>query len=87
MGLTKRTSPGPTDLIDWLNAEGLLDLDWDFPDDGDLYAAGLEAVPVMRAVVAALEDYYGIVFDPADLARTNLATPRSLAAMITAKFS
>jgi len=87
MGLTKRTSPGPTELIDWLNAEGLLDLDWDFPEDGDLFAAGLEAVPVMRAVAAALEDYYGIVFDPADLTRVNLATPRSLAAMITAKLS
>jgi hypothetical protein len=34
-----------------------------------------------------LEDYYGIVFDPADLTRVNLATPRSLAAMITAKLS
>ena len=87
MELTKRTSPSPTELIDWLNAEGLLELDWDFPDDGDMFAAGLDSVAVMRTVVAAVEDYYGIVLDPADLTRSHLATPRSMAALIAAKLA
>ena len=85
MELTKRMSPSTTELIDWLNAEGLLDLDWDFPDDGDLFAAGLESAAVQRAVVAAVEDYYAILFDSADLTRTHLATPQTLAALIAAK--
>ena len=50
MELTKRTTPSPTELIDWLNAEGLLELDWDFPDDGDLFVVGLDSVPVMRTM-------------------------------------
>ena len=85
MELTKRKAPGPTDLIDWLNAEGLLELDWDFPDDGDLFTAGLDSAAVMRSVAAAVEEYYGITFDPADLTRDHFATPLSLAALIAAK--
>ena len=41
MDSSKHLSPSPTELIDWLNAEGLLDLEWDFPEDGDLFGTRL----------------------------------------------
>jgi acyl carrier protein len=87
MELSRHLTPSPTDLIDWLNAEGLLELDWDFPDDGDLFAAGLDSMAVMRAVATALEEQYGVVLGPEDLTRANLATPQALAALIAAKSS
>ena len=86
MDSSKQMSPGPTDLIDWLNGEGLLELDWDFPEDGDLFAAGLDSMAVMQMVVA-VEDEYGVELVPEDLTRENLATPRTLAALIAAKMS
>lgn len=86
MDLSKHLSPNPTDLIDWMNAEGLLELDWDFPEDGDLFAAGLDSTAVLQLVVA-VEDEYGVELTPADLSRENLATPASLAALISAKSS
>jgi hypothetical protein len=87
MELTKPLSPSPTDLIDWLNAEGLLDLDWDFPIDGDLFAAGLESTTVMQTVVAALEVHFGFELGEGPMTRKHLATPKSLAAMIAAKLA
>jgi len=81
----KRLSPGPEDLIDWLNAEGVMDLDWDFPIDGDLFAAGLDSSAVVQLMVVALEDKYGIEFGPEDLTREQLATPLALADMIIRK--
>ena len=86
MDSSKHLSPNPTDLIDWLNGEGLLELDWDFPEDGDLFAAGLDSMAVMQLVVA-VEDEYGVELGPDDLTRENLATPKTLAALITAKTS
>lgn len=86
MESSKNLSPNPTELIDWLNAEGLLDLDWDFPEDGDLFAAGLDSMAVMQLVVA-VEDEYGVELGPDDLTRENLATPITLAALITARTS
>ena len=87
MQLPKRLSPGPEDLIDWLNAEGVMDLDWDFPVDGDLFTAGLDSPAVVQLMVAALEDKYGVEFGPEDLTREQLATPQALADMITRKLA
>lgn len=87
MQLPKRLAPGPTDLIDWLNAEGVMDLDWDFPTDGDLFAAGLDSPAVVQLMVAAIEDKYGIQLGPDDLAREHLATPQALAAMLARKLA
>lgn len=86
MHSTKKVSPDPTELIDWLNGEGLLELDWDFPEDGDLFAAGLDSMAVMQIVVA-VEDEYGVELTPDDLTRENLATPCTLAALIAGKRS
>jgi acyl carrier protein len=86
MDSSKQMSPDPTELIDWLNAEGLLELDWDFPEDGDLIAAGLDSMAVMQLVVA-VEDEFGVELTPDDLTRKNLATPTTLAALIAAKTS
>ncbi len=86
MHSTKKVSPDPTELIDWLNGEGLLELDWDFPEDGDLFAAGLDSMAVMQIVVA-VEDEYGVELTPDDLTRENLATPSTLAALIAGKRS
>ena len=86
MDSSKQMSPSPTELIDWLNGEGLLELDWDFPEDGDLFAAGLDSMAVMQLVVA-VEDEYGVELTPDDLTRANLATPATLAALIAAKTS
>ena len=86
MDSSKQMSPNPTDLIDWLNGEGLLELDWDFPEDGDLFAAGLDSMAVMQLVVA-VEDEYGVELGPDDLTRANLATPITLAKLIASKIS
>ncbi len=84
METSKHLSPSPTDLIDWLNGEGLLDLDWDFPEDGDLVEAGLNASVVAR-VVMAVEDTYAVELETADLTPANLATPLTLATLISSK--
>jgi acyl carrier protein len=82
----KKKSPNPTELIDWLNDEGVLELDWDFPEDGDLFAAGLDSMAVMQLVVA-VEDRYEVELGPEDLTKANLATPTTLAALIASKVS
>lgn len=86
MSSSKSESPGPVELIDWLNGEGLLELDWDFPEDGDLFAAGLDSMAVMQIVVA-VEDHYGVELVPEDLTKAQLATPLALAALIRSKRS
>lgn len=86
MDSSKQMSPNPTELIDWMNGEGLLELDWDFPEDGDLFAAGLDSMAVMQLVVA-VEDEYGVELGPDDLTRENLATPTTLAKLIAGKSS
>lgn len=86
MRVTKDKAPTPTELIDWLNDEGLVELDWDFPEDGDLLAAGLDSMAVMQLVVA-VEDCFGVELTPEDLTRKNLETPLKLAALIAAKMS
>lgn len=84
MAISKHLKLDPTDLIDWMNDEGLLELDWDFPHDGDLAAAGLDSQAIVQLVLA-VEDEYGVELLPADLTRENLATPSSLAALISSK--
>jgi acyl carrier protein len=86
MESSDNSSPTPTELIDWLSHEGIVDLEWDFPEDGDLVAAGLDSMAVMRLVVA-MEEEYGIVLDPEDLTRAHLASPKSLAALIRERMS
>ena len=86
MRATKQKAPTPTELIDWLNDEGLVELDWDFPEDGDLIAAGLDSMAVMQLVVA-VEDCFGMELRPEDLTRSNLESPRKLAALIAGKMS
>jgi len=81
-----KKAPTPTELIDWLNAEGLLDLEWDFPEDGDLFSAGLDSMAVMQMVVA-VEDEYGVELTPEDLTKETLASPASLAKLIGRKMS
>ncbi|WP_348223449.1 phosphopantetheine-binding protein [Luteolibacter sp.] len=73
-------------MIDWLNDEGVLELDWDFPEDGDLFTAGLDSMAVMQLVVA-VEDRFEVELGPEDLTRANLATPTTLAALIAVKTS
>ena len=85
MDLPKQLSPTPTELIDWLNAEGLLDLEWDFPEDGDLFAAGLESPTAMQAVIIAIEDQYGVELESDEMVHEHLATPTSLARLIATK--
>jgi acyl carrier protein len=86
MRATKNKAPNPTELIDWLNDEGLVELDWDFPEDGDLIAAGLDSMAVMQLVVA-VEDFFGVELTPDNLTRANLESPRKLAALIASKMS
>jgi acyl carrier protein len=81
-----KNSPSPTELIDWLNDEGVLELDWDFPEDGDLFAAGLDSMAVMQLVVA-VEDRFEVELGPDDLTKAHLATPTTLAALIAVKTS
>ena len=82
----KKNTLTPTELIDWLNDEGVLELDWDFPEDGDLFAAGLDSMAVMQLVVA-VEDRFQVELTPEDLTRENLATPTTLVRLISSKVS
>jgi len=84
MSLSQKSPPTPIELIDWLNDEGILDLDVLFPEDGDLFAAGLDSMAVMQLVVA-IEECFGVVLEPADLTKKNLATPKTLALLIGGK--
>jgi acyl carrier protein len=84
MDSSKHLSLNPTDLIDWLNGEGLLELDWDFPEDGDLFEAGLDSMGIMQ-LVSAVEDEYGVELEPGDLTPANLGTPAALAKLIASK--
>ena len=54
MRVAKKKSMSPTELIDWLNDEGVIDLDWDFPEDGDLIEAGLDSAVVLKLIVGTL---------------------------------
>mgnify|MGYP003830287511 CR=1 FL=1 len=76
----------PEAVIDWLNEEGMIELDPGFPVDGDLFSAGLDSMAVMQLVVVA-EEKFGVVLGPEDMTRANLSTPESLAALISEKSS
>ncbi len=86
MAVSKKNAPTPVELIDWLNDEGVMELDWDFPEDGDLPAAGMDSMAVMQLVVA-VEDRFEVELTPDDLTRENLATPATLAALIASKLA
>jgi acyl carrier protein len=86
MEVSKKNSPTPTEIIDWLNDEGVLELDWDFPEDGNLAEAGLDSMAVVQLVVA-VEDRFGIELGPEELTKANLATPKTLAALIASRTS
>jgi acyl carrier protein len=81
MEVSKKKSLTPTELIDWLNDEEVLELDWDFPEKGSLFEAGLDSVAVAK-LVAAVEDRFGFELGSGELTRENLATPTTLAALI-----
>lgn len=84
MAVSKKQSLTPTEIIDWLNDEGVLELDWDFPEDGDLAEAGLD--PVTTALlVTAVEDRFGFELEPKDLTKSHLATPTTLCALINSR--
>ena len=84
MDLSKSLSPNPTELIDWLAAEGLLDLDWDFPEDGDLLEAGLDTVD-MAHLAEAIHDEYDVEIAAEDLTPEKISTPKRLAALIASR--
>lgn len=86
MEVTNKKAPTPVELIDWLNDEGVIDLDWDFPEDGDLFEAGLDSLAKVR-LVAAVEDRFEFELVAEDLTGANLATPTTLAALIAARLA
>ncbi len=86
MEVTNKKSPTPVELIDWLNDEGVIDLDWDFPEDGDLFEAGLDSLATVR-LMAAVEDQFDFELVAEDLTRANLATPTTLAALLAARLA
>ncbi len=61
--------------------EGIVDLREDFPEQGDLFAAGMDSMGVMQLIVI-VEERYGAVIRPEDAGRENLGTPAALAALI-----
>lgn len=66
-----------------MNDEGLLELDWDFPENGDLRSEGLDAVTA--DLLAAIEDQYGVEILPKELKAEKSMTPAVLAGLIAAK--
>ena len=81
MESSKHLSPTPTELIDWLAGENLLDLDWDFPEDGNLAEAGMDA-EVVTQIVLAVEEEYGVELTK-DKIHIATATPATLAELIS----
>ncbi len=84
MSLKKDLSPDPTDLIDWINGEGLLELDWDFPKDGNLYGVGLDAATLVE-LTAAIESEYEIELTPSEFKKQKVQSPQQLALLISKK--
>jgi hypothetical protein len=81
MDSPKSLLPKPTELIDWMHEEGVLELDWDFPEDGNLFEAGLDAA-VAASLVEAVEDEYGVVLTAGEITGAALMTPAILARLI-----
>lgn len=81
---TSELSPSPTDLIDWMNDEGLLELDWDFPEDGNLYDAGL-CQTALGDLVAAVENEYDIELTVGEFKSREITSPAVLARVIAEK--
>ncbi len=77
-------SPTPSEISAWLAREGIVGTGPHFPEDGDLFAAGLDSMAVMQLVVAA-EEAWRIVLTPEDLTRDHLESPRTLAALFASK--
>ena len=77
-------TPNARELSEWLAREGMVETGGNFPDDGDLFANGLDSMAVMQLVVAA-EEAFGVVLGPADLTRDNLKTPQALSALFAEK--
>lgn len=84
MRVRKNKAPDTTELIDWLNDEGIVELDWDFPEDGDLIAAGLDSEAIAQ-LASAVEDFFGMELTPEELVPENLGTPLKLAALIASR--
>ncbi|HEX5790828.1 MAG TPA: acyl carrier protein [Luteolibacter sp.] len=84
MNRSESLSPSPTELIDWMNDEGLLELDWDFPENGDLYEAGLEE-SALADLLSAVEEEYGVEISVADFKRLKKPSPAALAKLIATK--
>ena len=78
--------PTARELSAWLASEGIVETGADFPDDGDLFGAGLDSMAVMQLVVAA-EDAYHVILGPEDLTREQLRTPQTLAKLFARKIS
>ena len=77
-------APTARQLSAWLASEGIVETGGNFPDDGDLFGAGLDSMAVMQLVVAA-EEAYAVVLGPEDLTRDQLRTPRALADLFSQK--
>ena len=77
-------APSATDLIDWINGEEILELDWDFPENGDLHKAGMDSNVVVE-LTAAIEMEYGVEMVPQDLKKQKIKTPIQLAQLIASK--
>lgn len=77
-------NPTAAELSAWLASEGIVETGEQFPDEGDLFGAGLDSMAVMQLVVAA-EEAYGVILAPEDLTREHLQTPQALAALFFKK--
>jgi acyl carrier protein len=54
--------------------------------DSDLFALGANSV-VMMSVVAQLEEAFDVEFDPEDLVKERLSSPRSIAQLLVSTYA
>ena len=85
MDLSKHLSPTPTDLIDWMNAEGILDLDWDSPEDGGYEKP--DWTPRWRRICPPRLREHGVEVTPEELIEAKALTPTAWCALIASKAS
>lgn len=81
MRVSKNKAPNTTELIDWLTDEGIVELDWDFPEDGDLIEAGLDSEAISQ-LASAVEEYFGMELTAEQLAPENISTPLKIVTLI-----
>jgi acyl carrier protein len=82
MSMVQRVSA--PEVLEMIREEGLVDIDADFPVEGDLFEAGMDSMAVMQLIVI-IEERFGVVLGPEDVSRDLIGTAERLAELISTR--